>query len=150
MVTYRIKHDEDGKIKEFKCRCTVRGDKQKPHEHYDPSQLSSAVASKDAIRVGLSLAAEHDLHAVHIDIKSAFLSDILDDTRNTYVHQLPRFDGNYKHPNCVSILQQNIYGTRNACRIFTTGLATTSPLSTSKDLLLTHVLSPYNTKLLKT
>ena len=123
LITYRIKHNEHGHISQFKCRCTARGDKQIVHEHYDPLQLSSAVASKDAIRFGLSLAAAQNLHAEHIDIESAFLSDILEDTKPIYVHQLPRFDGSYKYPNCVGILRRNIYGTTNACRIFTSGVA---------------------------
>lgn len=123
MITYRIKCDEQGEIDKFKCRCTVRGDKQIAHEHFNPDELSSAVAGKDAIRVGLSIAAEHNFHVEHIDIESAFLNDILKDTQPVYVKQPPQFDGTYKHPNCVGVLQRNIYGTKNACRIFTTGVA---------------------------
>lgn len=123
MVTGKVKTDENGNIAKFKCRCTVRGDKQIPHVHFDPTQISSAVASKDAICVGLSLAAEKGWYAEHIDIESAFLHEILEDTKPVYVKQLPRLNGQHKYPNCVGILQGNIYDTKSACRIFTSGLA---------------------------
>lgn len=122
-MTYRIKHDQDGKVAKYKARCTVRGDKQIPNEHFDPNNIISPVADRDAIRSALSMAAAYNLEAEHLDIESAFLHEFIGPTDKIYVKQLPQFDGSYKHKDKVGLLQRSVYGIKQACRLFTSGVA---------------------------
>lgn len=67
-VVYTKIIDENGNLTRYKVRVTIRGDLQIANKHYNPNELSSPVASKDAIRVALAFTAAHYLHAEHIDI----------------------------------------------------------------------------------
>jgi len=119
----KTKTDSNGNPISRKTRCNVRGDLQKPHEHYDPDSISSPVADRDAIRVALALAAAHGYEAHHWDLEAAFLHESFNDSQTIYIHQPPRFDGTIKYPGCVGKLTGNMYGARQACHIFSQGLS---------------------------
>ena len=119
----KTKTDATGKPISRKTRCNIRGDLQKPHEHYNPDAISSPVADRDAIRLALSLAAAHNYEAHHWDLDSAFLHEEFGDENTLYIHQPQRFNGTYKYPNHVGMVTGNMYGAKQACRIFTQGLS---------------------------
>ena len=119
----KLKKDNNGEPTLRKVRCTIRGDQQESGIHYDPHDLSSPVASRDEIRSALALAAAHDYHTFHWDLESAFLHELFTEDRSIFIHQPRRFDGTHKYPNHVAKLTDNMYGSRQACKIFTEGLA---------------------------
>ena len=122
-MVLKLKRDKNGTPLSRKARCTIRGDRQLPGIHYDPTQLSSPVAHRDAIRTSLALAAAHGYHVHHWDLESAFLHELFPDDIKIFVHQPKRFDGSKKHPGKIARLTGNMYGSKQACTIFTSGLA---------------------------
>ena len=106
-----------------KTRCNLRGDLQRPHEHYDPDSIASPVADRDAIRTALAIAAAHNYGAHHWDIESAFLHEAFGESTPLYIHQPQRFDGSYRYPGYVGKMKGNIYGAKQACNTFTRGLS---------------------------
>jgi len=119
----KLKTDSDGSPTTRKVRCTIRGDRQISGLHYDPDDLSSPVASREAIRTALALAAAHNWHTFNWDLEAAFLHELFTEDRHIFLHQPRRFDGTLKYPNHVAKLTGNMYGSRQACKIFTEGLA---------------------------
>ena len=62
---------------------------QKPNEHYDPDNITSPVADRDAVRTALAIAAAHGYDVHHWDIESAFLHETFGDDKPLYIHQPP-------------------------------------------------------------
>ena len=122
-TVFKLKRDSDGTPTSRKVRCTVRGDKQIPGIHYDPYDLSSPVTHRDTIRSALALAAANSYHAIHWDLEAAFLHEKFNEDRMIFVHQPTRFDGSLRYPNHVAQLTGNMYGSKQACKVFTEGLA---------------------------
>ena len=122
-MVLKTKTDANGNPITRKTRCNLRGDLQRPHEHYDPDNIASPVADRDAIRTALAIAAAHDYDAHHWDIESAFLHEAFGESTPLYIHQPQRFDGSYKYPGYVGKITGNIYGAKQACNTFTRGLS---------------------------
>ena len=145
----RTKTDEQGNPISRKTRCNLRGDLQRPHEHYDPDNLSSPVADRDAIRLSLALAAMHGYDAHHWDLDSAFLHEPFNDNNTLYTYQPQRFDGSFKYPGYIGKITGNIYGARQACHIFTKGLSRHLRLQNftqlSSESCTYHLTNPDNT-----
>ena len=119
----KFQQDSNGRPTLRKARCTIRGDRQIAGTHYDPKDITSPVANRDSIRTALSLAATHDYKVYHWDLESAFLHERLPPNIEIYLQQPSRFDGSKKYPNHVAKLKGNMYGSKQACKIFTDGLA---------------------------
>lgn len=88
-AVYRTKTGENGCMYKYKLRWNIRGDKQKPHAHYDPQNISSPIANRDTIFTALSFAATNDNIVEHLDNESAFLHELLGPEDQVYEHQLP-------------------------------------------------------------
>ena len=123
-TVFKLKRNSDGTPTSRKVSWTIRGDKQVPGVHYDPYNLSSPVTHRDTIRSALALAAANSDHALHWDIEAAFFHEKFNDNRTIFVQQPTRFDGSLRHPHHVAQLTGNMYGSKQACRIFTEGLST--------------------------
>lgn len=61
--------------------------------HYDPDEISSPAADRNAIRAALPYAAAEHLNVEHWDIESTFLHELLVPENTLYVHKPSRFDG---------------------------------------------------------
>ena len=75
--TLRLKRDEASNVISRNPRCTARGDKQIPHVHYDPDNISSPVPDRDAVLCSLALTAGTPPIAEYWDLESAFLHEML-------------------------------------------------------------------------
>ena len=74
---YKIKHTTDGRIERYKARLVVKGYKQKYEVDYE--EVFAPVARLDMVRMLISLAAHHSWKIYQLDVKSAFLNDILEE-----------------------------------------------------------------------
>ena len=74
------------------------------------------------MRAALALAAVNNYYAEHVGIKSAFLHEKADPNIQLHMHQPPRFNGQRKHPGAVGKAIGNLYGSKQACKIFMDGL----------------------------
>ena len=122
-MVLKTKVDGNGIPISRKTRCNLRGDLQKPHEHYDPDTITSPVADRDAIRLALAISAAHNYEVHHWDIESAFLHETFGTDKPLYIHQPQRFDGTYKYPGHICKVTGNMYGAKQACSTFTRGLS---------------------------
>ena len=120
-MAYLYKRDSDGNITERKARCDVRGDIMKPGIHYNPDDTTTFAADKATIRFLLCDASAHQLPTGHFDISSAFLHELFQHSTLVYVWQHPLFDGTYAHDESTGQLRGNLYGTRQAGKIFCDG-----------------------------
>ena len=94
----------------------------KPNLHYDPNNITTNAVDRDAMRAALALAAVNNYYAEHVGIKSAFLHEKADPNIQLHMHQPPRFNGQRKHPGAVGKVSGNLYGSKQACKIFMDGL----------------------------
>ena len=81
------------------------------------------MAARDAIRAALALVSGDNFFAEHWDLELAFLHELLGPEEALHVYQPPRFNDSVKYPDHVGVITGNIYSTKKACKIFTSGLA---------------------------
>ena len=72
---YRVKYDSLGKVTKFKARLVAKGYSQ--IEGIDYGEIFSPVAKYDSIRMIIAIVASKRLLMHQMDVKTAFLNDIL-------------------------------------------------------------------------
>ena len=122
-MTFRYIRDHTSTVTDRKARCAARGDRMTPGTHYDPEQVTTYMAGKTTVRLLLAIAASQNWPLEHMDISSAYLHEKCPPGKPVYIKQLPRFDGNLKHPGKAGLLTRTIYGTPQAARIYHNGLS---------------------------
>ncbi|GKB52274.1 retrovirus-related pol polyprotein from transposon TNT 1-94, partial [Tanacetum coccineum] len=108
---YKVKLDELGGILKNKARLVARGYRQE--EGIDFEESFALVARLDAIRIFLAYATHMNMVVYQMDVKTAFLNDIL--REEVYVSQLEGFVDQY-NPNYVYKLKKALYGLKQAPR----------------------------------
>jgi hypothetical protein len=83
---FKLKRDEKGEIIKHKARLVARGYVQKQGVDYD--EVFAPVARMESIRMLLVVAAQEKCLVHHMDVKSAFLNENLNEV---YVSQPPKF-----------------------------------------------------------
>ncbi|GKB42139.1 retrovirus-related pol polyprotein from transposon TNT 1-94, partial [Tanacetum coccineum] len=108
---YKVKLDEMGGILKNKAHLVARGYRQE--EGIDFEESFAPVARLDAIRIFLAYAAHMNMFVCQIDVKTAFLNDIL--RKEVYVSQPDGFvdQDNLNH---VYKLKKALYGLKQAPR----------------------------------
>ncbi|GJV38597.1 retrovirus-related pol polyprotein from transposon TNT 1-94 [Tanacetum coccineum] len=109
--TYKVKLDELGGILKKKARLVARGYRQEEGINFEES--FALVARLDVIRIFLAYAAHMNMVVYQMDVKMAFLNDIL--REEVYVSQPDGFvdQDNLNH---VYKLKKDIYGLKQAPR----------------------------------
>ncbi|KAG3127847.1 hypothetical protein PC128_g27045 [Phytophthora cactorum] len=74
---FRVKENQDGEIERFKARLVAKGFSQKYGIDYN--ETFAPVAKFTSIRAVLSMAAKYGLKLHQMDVKTAFLNDLLDE-----------------------------------------------------------------------
>jgi hypothetical protein len=105
---YKIKHNENGEITEYKSRLTPKGFKQK--EGVDYFKVFAQTGMYKTMRLGLSLTAYWDNELDQLDVPSAFLNAEL----NEIIYMEP--PEGYSEPNTVFKLNKALYGLKQAPR----------------------------------
>ena len=109
---YRIKHNADGSIEQFKARVVAKGFRQRPGIDYFETFASTMCHT--TIRVVLALAAIEDLHLCSVDISHAFINSEID--TEVYMAQPQGFVQN--GPEYVCKLNKSIYGLKQSPRLW--------------------------------
>jgi hypothetical protein len=84
---YKVKRDEKGNVVRYKARLVAKGYVQR--DGIDVDEVFAPVARMDSVRVLLALAATRGWNVHHLDVKSAFLNDELEEV--VFVRQPPGF-----------------------------------------------------------
>ena len=100
---FKIKRDKDGNILRYKARFVAKGFSQKPGQDFN--KTFAPVMQTSLLRSLFALAAEEDWECDHVDVKTAFLYDKVDE--EIYIHAP---DGTIRR------LYKAIYGLRQAGR----------------------------------
>ncbi|KAI3758622.1 hypothetical protein L6452_06189 [Arctium lappa] len=108
---FKIKKDEDGTVIRNKERLVAKGYRQEEVIDYDTTY--APVARLEAIRMFLVYAAQKNFTVFQMDMKTAFLNDILKE--EVYVSH-PEGFVNQEKPNHVYILDKALYGLKQAPR----------------------------------
>ncbi|GKD82358.1 retrovirus-related pol polyprotein from transposon TNT 1-94 [Tanacetum coccineum] len=106
---YKVKLDEIGGILKNKARLVACGYRQEEGIYFEES--FAPVARLDAIRIFLAYAAQMNMVVYQIDVKKAFLNDIL--REEVYVSQPDGFV-DQDNPNHVYKLKKALYGLKQA------------------------------------
>ncbi|GKF63350.1 retrovirus-related pol polyprotein from transposon TNT 1-94, partial [Tanacetum coccineum] len=108
---YKVKLDELGGILKNKVRLVARGYRQE--DEIDFEESFALVARLDAIRIFLAYATHMNMIFYQMDVKTAFLNNILHE--EVYVSQPDRFV-DQDNPNHVYKLKKALYGLKQAPR----------------------------------
>ncbi|GJU92112.1 retrovirus-related pol polyprotein from transposon TNT 1-94 [Tanacetum coccineum] len=106
---YKVKLDDIGRILKNKARLVARGYRQE--EGIDFKESFAPVARLEAVRIFLAFAAHMNMIVYQMDVKTAFLNDIL--REEFYVSQPDRFV-DPDNPNHVYRLKKALYGLKHA------------------------------------
>ncbi|GJZ52646.1 putative ribonuclease H-like domain-containing protein [Tanacetum coccineum] len=104
---FKVKLDELGGVLKNKARLVARGYRQEEGIKFEES--FAPVARLKAIRIFIAYAAHKNMKIYHMDVKTAFLNDIL--REEVYVSQPDRFI-DQDNPNHVYKLKKALYGPR--------------------------------------
>ena len=115
---FRNKTDSDGIITRNKARLVAKGYSQQEGIDYD--ETYAPVARLEEIRIFLAYAAHMKFKVFHMDVKSAFLNEELEE--EVYVEQPPGFV-DPKYPDYVYRLDKALYGLKQAPRAWYETLA---------------------------
>ncbi|GJZ14438.1 retrovirus-related pol polyprotein from transposon TNT 1-94 [Tanacetum coccineum] len=110
---YKVKLDELGGIPKNKAPLVARGYRQE--EGIDFEESFALVARLDDIRIFLAYAAHMNMIVYQMDVKTAFLNDILHE--EVYVSQPDGFV-DQDNPNHVYKLKKALYGLKQAPRVW--------------------------------
>ncbi|KAJ9555966.1 hypothetical protein OSB04_010580 [Centaurea solstitialis] len=108
---FKNKKDEDNIVVRNKARLVAKGYRQQ--EGIDYNETFAPAARIDTIRMFLAYAAHKDFPVYQMDVKTAFLNDVLKE--EVYVSQLEGFV-DQDHPDHVYILDKALYGLKQAPR----------------------------------
>lgn len=110
---YKVKRDVEGKISRFKARWVVKGYLQQFGIDFD--QTYAAVVKPMAFRVLFAIAAYFDLDIDQMDVKTAFLYDLIDQL--IYV-EIPKGTETEAMKNMVCKLLKALYGLKQSPRLW--------------------------------
>nr|GFA60357.1 retrovirus-related Pol polyprotein from transposon TNT 1-94 [Tanacetum cinerariifolium] len=108
---YKVKLDELGGVLKNKARLVARGYHQE--EGIEFEEYFALVARLEAIRIFIAFAAHMNMVVYQMDVKTAFLNEIL--CEEVYVSQLDGFV-DPENPNHVYKLKKSLYGLKQAPR----------------------------------
>lgn len=108
---FKVKRDPDGSIVKYKARLVAKGYAQLQGVDYE--EVFAPVARMETVKMLLALAAYANWQIHHMDVKSAFLNEVL--LEEVYVKQPPGF---VKKENAGKVLKLNkaLYGLKQAPR----------------------------------
>uniref|UniRef100_A0AAG5DG86 Retrovirus-related Pol polyprotein from transposon TNT 1-94 n=1 Tax=Anopheles atroparvus TaxID=41427 RepID=A0AAG5DG86_ANOAO len=110
---FKKKLDANGKVERYKARLVAQGFGQR--KGYDYDEVSAPVANQSTLRVLLTVAGHKKLHVKHLDIKTAYLYGVLDET--IYMYQPQGFIKPGKEK-LVCRLKKSMYGLKQAARVW--------------------------------
>jgi len=102
---FKTKLNADGSINKHKARLVVKGYSQEPS--IDFTETFAPVSRLDTIKLLLALAAQNGWHIFQLDVKSAFLNDVLNE--EIYVEQPDGFEKEITSKK-VYLLKKALYG----------------------------------------
>ena len=102
---FKIKRYPDGRLRKYKARFCVRGDKQKEGVDYD--EKYAPVVSWSTVRMLMRLALKEDWKTRQVDFQNAFAQAPLKE--NVYIKLPPMFDGE-DSSDIVLKLNKSLYG----------------------------------------
>jgi len=108
---YKVKHAVDGNVEKYKARFVARGFSQR--EGVDYEETFAPVARYSSIRVVISIASEMGWSIHQMDVKTAFLNDIIEE--EIYIEQSQGFEVHDRETH-VCKLKKAMYGLKQAPR----------------------------------
>ncbi|GKD22960.1 retrovirus-related pol polyprotein from transposon TNT 1-94 [Tanacetum coccineum] len=108
---FKVKLDEYGGVLKNKARLVAKGYRQE--EGIDFEESFTLVACIESIRIFIAYACHKNMTVFQIDVKTAFLNDILKE--EVYVSQ-PEGFVDQEHPTHVFRLKKALYGLKQAPR----------------------------------
>jgi hypothetical protein len=109
-LVFALKRDAKGEVERYKARLVAKGFSQKPRVDY--GEVWAPVSQYKTLRTLLPVVATEDLHLHHLDIKTAFLNDIVEE--ELYMQQPPSYAGQGDERVCR--LRRALYGLKQASR----------------------------------
>jgi len=110
---YKTKLNAEGEVEKYKARLVAQGFSQQPDIDYN--ETFAPVERIDIVRMVLSIATQNKWIMHHMDFKSAFLNGYLEE--QVYVRQPSSYEI-YKHRDKVYKLRKDLYGLKNASRLW--------------------------------
>jgi hypothetical protein len=108
---FKVKHDEVGKVMHHKARQVVKGYVQRAGIDFD--EVFAPTPRLESVRMLVELAAHEHWQVRHMDVKSAFLNDVIKE--EVYVQQAPGFIITGQEEKVLSLCKA-LYGLRQALR----------------------------------
>jgi hypothetical protein len=102
---YKVKHAKDGSVEKYKARFVTRGFSHR--EGVDYEETFAPVARYSSIRVVISIASEMGWSIHQMDVKTAFLNDIIEE--EVYIEQPKGFEV-HDRETYVCRLKKSLYG----------------------------------------
>ncbi|SOV09013.1 uncharacterized protein UDID_18233 [Ustilago sp. UG-2017a] len=114
---YKLKLDAQRRATRYKARLVAQGYTQRQGLDYD--QTFSPVVCLQTVRILLAIARRYGLHAIQLDVSTAFLNGKID--KDVYVCIPPAFETKQTKAKCYR-LKKALYGLKQAGRLWHTAL----------------------------